>query len=206
VIPQEAVPPDSIRAVLDSVLAQPAYQWYQPRSPFAFVRDLWLALREWIGRLEQERPVAFMVLLTTATILLIAILTHFGYLIWRAWRSKPVEPGVGLASARPVRDEAYHLAQFRRLLDSGHYAEAMAERFTALVLALGRRAAVKPDHSKTPAEYVVEARLDPAGRSALAMLVDDLYRRLFGGEPSTLEDARRFDAAAAQLGGRVASP
>jgi hypothetical protein len=202
--PQGTVPPDSVRAVLDSVLAQPAYAWHQRPNPLAFLRQWFAALSEWLDRLYQRHPVGFGVLLTVLTVVLIALLTHLGYLIWRALRARPLAPGTGLAAAGPLRDEAHYLAEFRRLLAEGRYAEAMAERFTALVLALGRRAALRPDHSKTPAEYAAEARLDPDGRSALAALVDQLYRRLFGGEPCTAEDAHRFDAAAGALGGRVA--
>jgi hypothetical protein len=103
-----------------------------------------------------------------------------------------------------VRDEAWHLAAYRRLLAEGRYTEAMGERFAVLVLELGRGAAVRPDHSKTPAEYAAEARLDAAGRSALSRLVEELYLRLFGGEPCTADDVRRFDVAAGALGGHVA--
>jgi hypothetical protein len=201
---QGAVPEDSVRAVLDSVLAQPAYAWHERRSSLAFLREWVDALRAWMADLEADHPVAFLMLLLALTAVLIAILTHFGYLIWRALRARPQPPGSRIASAGAARDEAWHLAAFRRLLADGRCAEAMGERFAALVLALGRRAALRPDQSKTPAEYAAEARLDPAGRSALFHLVEDLYLRLFGGEPCTADDVRRFDAAAGALGGHVA--
>jgi len=54
--------------------------------------------------------------------------------------------------------------------------------------------------SKTPAEYVQEARLDDAGRSDLADLVATLYRHLFGGAPCGTEEWRRFDSLASGLG------
>jgi hypothetical protein len=201
---QGAVPADSIRSVLDSVFARPAYDWEETPSALAFLREWMAALREWLDRLNQNHPVAFYALALALTALLVVILTHIGYLVWRALRARPVAPEARLASAGPVRDEAWHLAAFERCLAEGRYAEALAERFGALVLALGRRAVVRPDQSKTPAEYAAEARLDPAGRSAFALLVEELYRRLFGGEPCTADDVRRFDTAAGALGGHVA--
>ena len=201
---QGAVPADSVRAVLDSVFAQPAYDWAEPSSLSALLRKWMAALREWLDRLQQIHPVAFYALALALTLVLVVILTHFGYLVWRALRARPVSPGGRLASAGPVRDEAWHLAAFQRCLAEGRYAEALAERFAALVMALGRRAVLRPDQSKTPAEYAAEARLDPAGRSAFGLLVDELYRRLFGGEPCTADDVRRFDAAAGALRGHDA--
>ena len=201
---QGSVTADSLRTVLDSVLAQPAYAWQERRNPLGFMREWLDALNAWLAALHDAHPVAFLVLLLALTAVLIAILTHFGYLIWRALRARPQPPGSRIASAGLGRDEAWHLAAFQRSMAEGRWAEAMAERFAALVLALGRRAALRPDRSKTPAEYAAEARLDPAGRSALARLVEELYLRLFGGAPCTADDVRRFDAAAGALGGHAA--
>jgi hypothetical protein len=201
---QGAVTADSVRTVLDSVLAQPAYAWRERRNPLGFLGEWMDALRAWMADLQADHPVAFLMLFLALTAVLIAILTHFGYLVWRALRARPQPPGSRIAAAGVARDEAWHLAAFQRLLAEGRFAEAMGERFAALVLALGRRAALRPDQSKTPAEYAAEARLDPAGRSALIQLVEDLYLRLFGGEPCTADDARRFDAAAGALGGHIA--
>lgn len=202
---QRAVAPDSVRAVLDTVFAGPAYDWRERRDPLGFLRE-WLAwLQQALDRLAAEHPLAFFVLLFALTCVLAAILTHFAYLVWRSLRGAREAAGAGPARVAQVRDEAWHLAAFRRLLADERYAEAMAERFAALVLHLGARAALRPDQSKTPAEYAAEARLDAAGRSVLASLVDDLYRRVFGGVPCTADDVQRFDAEAGTLGGRVAT-
>lgn len=202
---EAAVPLDSVRTVLDSVFADRAYVWQERRHPLAFLQEWLRALQDALDRLHAQHPVAFFVLLFVLTCVLVAILTHFGYLVWRSLRGPREAPHPEWARARPVRDESWHLQEFRRHLAEGRYAEAMAERFAALILQLGARAALRPDHSKTPAEYVGEARLDAAGRTALATLVDDLYLRVFGGVPCSADDVLRFDATAGALGGRVAA-
>src|SRR5947208_14696553 len=109
--------------------------------------------------------------------------------------------GIGgpvLADARAQRVRAEELAR------AGRYAEALAHRFVALVLDLERRRALAFHPSKTPAEYVGEARLDAAGRASLAGLVGRLYRHLFGGVPCDEGGYREFGAAADELGRHVA--
>jgi len=92
----------------------------------------------------------------------------------------------------------------RRSWRAGRYAEALAHRFVALVLDLERRRALAFHPSKTPAEYVGEARLDAAGRASLAELVARLYRHLFGGVPCDAGGYREFGAAADEVGRHVA--
>ena len=96
-------------------------------------------------------------------------------------------------------DAAAHLAIAERLAGAGQYAEALGHRFLALVLELDARKALRFQASKTPAEYVGEARLDQAGRATLAGLVARLYRHVFGAAPSDEREYSEFDAAAAGL-------
>src|SRR6266566_541580 len=70
------------------------------------------------------------------------------------------------AGACRIRDVAHRAA--RR---AGRYVEALAHRFLAVVLELDRLKALRFHVSKTPAEYVGEARLTDAGRASLAGLV-----------------------------------
>ena len=90
---------------------------------------------------------------------------------------------------------AYALLELAR---AGRYAEALGQRFLALVLELDRRKALRFHASKTPAEYVGEARLTDRGRASLAGLVAQLYRHLFAAVPC--------GSCAAGFGSRVPSP
>ena len=97
--------------------------------------------------------------------------------------------GLRLEDARAHRERADALAR------AGRYTEALAHRFVAVVLDLDARQAIKFHPSKTPAEYVGEARLDPSGRASLADLVGRLYRHVFGAVPC---DERAYHEFAAE--------
>src|SRR3989442_1145891 len=126
-----------------------------------------------------------------------------GYVVWRITRPTARTPAGGAEGigGRELEDARAHRARAEELARAGRYAEALAYRFVALVLELERRRALAFHPSKTPAEYVGEARLDAAGRASLAELVARLYRPLFGGVPRGEGGDREFGAAAGGLGG-----
>src|ERR1700694_4791055 len=110
--------------------------------------------------------------------------------------------GRGVSHARTgwlVVDAATHLARAAELARGGRYAEAMGHRFLAVVLEMDRLEVVRFHASKTPAEYVGEARLDDASRSSFAALVAQLYRHLFGAIPCDETEYRAFGAVAQEL-------
>jgi Domain of unknown function (DUF4129) len=72
-----------------------------------------------------------------------------------------------------------------------------------VVLELDRAEALRFHASKTPAEYVGEARLDDMGRATFATLVARLYRHLFGAQPCDEMDYRDFGDTADQLRAHV---
>jgi hypothetical protein len=165
----------------------------------------WLA-RQWqnfmdlLDRLSTQHPVGFDIGLALVVVALVALLVHVGYVMWRI-----VRPTARMGQAKPivghgaVADAAAHLAYAEELARGGRYAEALAHRFLALVLELDRRKALRFHASKTPAEYVGEARLTDRGRATLAGLVAQLYRHLFGAVPCDAGEYETFGAAAQEL-------
>ena len=74
---QRGIPaPDSLRAALDSVFAQPAYQWEAPRDPFAFVTRAWNTVRDWIERMQAQNPMLVRALWWVLLAVLALILLH----------------------------------------------------------------------------------------------------------------------------------
>jgi hypothetical protein len=203
--PLQSPPADSLRAVLRRIYDAPEYEWQEARDRFAFLRELHAALLDWLQGFQESHPVAYLIFLGVLSALLLAILAHFGYLVWRSLKPRALsEPDVAQA-AGGRRDAVWHLEEARRLVREGHHAEALAHRFTALLLELEARKALVFHPSKTPAEYVGEARLDEVGRSTLTGLVATLYRHLFGGAPCSLDQVQIFDERASELATRGAT-
>jgi hypothetical protein len=161
--------------------------------------EWWERALEWLASLRLESRFRYYLLLGVLTLVLVAILGHLGWTVWRSLR--PAGPGPAPApAASPVRDAAWHLAEARRLGAAGRFGDALAHRFLSVVLELDARRVVQFHPSKTPAEYAVEARLDQRGRTDLADLAARLYRHLFGGVPVDADGLREFEARAVSVG------
>ncbi len=194
------VPADSLRHVIGQVFARPEYQWVERRRVVSWLARQWHNLIEWLNRLSAQHPVGFDIGLALVVVALVALLVHMGYVMWRivrpAARTGQTKTPVG---ARVVADAAAHLAYAEELARAGRYAEALGHRFLALVLELDRRKALRFHASKTPAEYVGEARLTDRGRASLASLVAQLYRHLFGAVPCDSGEYESFGDVAQEL-------
>ena len=188
-----------MRRAISAVFARPEYQWVERRQPLLWFRRLVYRFFDWIDQLSQTHPVGFNLVLALLIVVLVLLLVHVGYVVWRI-----VRPSAGGDAARgvaggPIHDAARHLARAEELARAGRYAEALGHRFLAVVLELDRVAALRFHASKTPAEYVAEVHLDPAGRVSFGALVSNLYRHLFGAVPCGASDYAAFGAAAQEL-------
>lgn len=175
------------------MFARPEYRWATGRSLLQWLLEQIGRLLEWIGRAEASHPAAFQALLVVLVAALLGVLAHMGYVVWRITRPTAQTPGrhataVGLR----LEDARAHRQRADELARAGRYAEALAHRFVATLLELERRDALKFDPSKTPAEYVPEARLDAAGRASLGELVARLYEHVFGAAPCDEHAYRQF--------------
>jgi len=165
----------------------------------SWIARQWQHLKDWLDQLSQHHPIGYNIFLAVLVVALVALVVHIGYVMWRI-----VQP-VARTGARPsasvgvVMNARAHLERAEELAALGRYAEALAHRFVAAVLELDGRKALRFHVSKTPAEYVAEARLDATGRAALASLVAELYRHLFGAVPCDEAEYRSFGAAAQEL-------
>ena len=195
---------DSIEIVLADVFLAPEYQWRSPNL-LSKLGEYWDRIIGALGELENAHPIAYWVLLGVLTLVLIAILAHFGYIFWRVFHPLDRMQRQAVKKATPIRDVDWYLRESRRSVADGRFAEAMVHRFRALALTLNRRHALSFHPSKTPAEYLAEARLGKDDRGMLGDLVEVLYRHLFGGLPCAEQDAVRFDESASRLEHRIAT-
>jgi hypothetical protein len=158
---------------------------------------LWRTAIDWLDGLAGTHPIVYYGMLVVATVLLGLLLVHVGYVVWRIVRpSAQTGAVVGGAGPAQVLDARAHLARAAELAAAGRYAEALGHRFLAVVLELERAERLRFHASKTPAEYVGEARLGDAARATFASLVVQLYRHLFGAVPCGEPEYRNFGAMA----------
>lgn len=185
---------------------RPEYQWVQRQGLRAWLARQWQNVLDWLNRLAEQYPVGYNIGLALVVVALVVLVVHMGYVMWRIVRpSTRTGAAAKAGAAGRIVNAAAHLALAEELARAGRYAEALAHRFLAVVLELDRKKALRFHASKTPAEYVGEARLNDAGRASLASLVAQLYRHLFGAVPIDAAEYETFGAVAAELieGGHV---
>jgi Domain of unknown function (DUF4129) len=170
--------PDSLRAVLDSVFAAPAYRWVQRPDPFAALRHFRDAIWHWLETFHDAHPLGFRAVLYAMVAVMIAIVIHAGWTFIRSVRAADASPEASRARFIP-RDQAWYRREADRLAAAGHFAEAIQADFLALVLALDARHVLRFHPSKTPGEYTREPGLAPGSREEFRDLVRRLYRYAF---------------------------
>jgi uncharacterized protein DUF4129 len=167
----------------------------------AWLQGLWQQLNDWLGRLSEQHPLSFNLVLGLGVLALLLLLVHIGYVIVRIVQPMRAGGGSGASAVTggKIMDAAAHLALADELARAGRYPEALAHRFMAVLLELDRRQALRFHASKTPAEYIGEVRLDDSGRASFTTLVAALYRHLFGAVPCDETAYAAFGAAAQEL-------
>lgn len=193
------VAPDSLRRALHDVFARSDYRWVE-RPTLGWLTAAWHRLLDWLDRLADHHPAGFKILLAVLIVALVLLLVHIGYVVWRIVRASPRTGGPAPGGRAPlVLDARAHLARAAELARAGRYAEALGHHFLAVVLELEAAGAARFSLSKTPAEYLGEARLDEAGHAGLAALVGRLYRHLFGAVPCDEAAYLEFERDAQQV-------
>jgi len=186
---------DSLRAVLDSVFRSRAYVWSDEPRGALLLREWWLRLRDWLDALRSGHPTLFVALIVALILILAVILIHGIVVMLLTVRGAAARDGAAPRALAPRRGAAWYLREADALAERGRYAEAMQSAFVGLALELDERGVLRFHPSKTPGEYVREARLAPGERAALGSLVSVLYSVVFGGAPFGALEYQRWRAA-----------
>jgi hypothetical protein len=174
---------DSLRRVLDSVFAAPAYAWVEKAKPLGFLLRWINAITRWLQGLEGGHPGLFTLLLSVLVVALVAVFVHAGWLFVTSIRAAQAPPaGAGRETAAALTPEGLR-READRLAAAGRFVEAMQADFLGLALELDRRSLLRFHPSKTPAELAGEARLGEDGRRRLGALVGSLYTHAFARVP-----------------------
>ncbi len=190
-------PDDSLRAVLDTVFAGPAYRWIERPDPLRLLREWWGRLSEWLVALREGSPLWYRALVAILILVLLGILAHAAWVFWRtvAGATRP-EDGVRAADAPARRDPRTLRDEADRAMRDGRYGDALRAGFLGLSIELDAGGMVTYTPGKTPAEYAREARLPPPDRGRLGALVGALYRHVYGAVPCSADDCARWLADA----------
>ncbi|HET7600498.1 MAG TPA: DUF4129 domain-containing protein [Gemmatimonadales bacterium] len=190
---------DSLRAVLDSVFAAPAYRWIEQPDPWAQLRAWFWRATEWLLALRADHPAAFRAVVAGMCLVVAAVLAHAGYVLWRTARGIARPDDVARAEAAPERRDAEWYARAADAAAArGRHREALRLAFMGLTLRLDALGVVRWAAGKTPAEYARETGLSAADRERLGALVRALYRYIYAAAPCGPEDYARWRAAAAE--------
>lgn len=189
--------PDSLRGVLDSVFAAPAYRWVEQKDAFAIVRRWYAEAQEWLRALRESNPFSYRLILYGMILLVVLIVLHA---LWVLYRTVGTSSRIGATSSTP--DTVRHtVVWFRheseRLAGEGKYAEAIQADFLALVLALDAWKVLRFHPSKTPAEYANESELPPQARAEFRELVHRVYGYAFARWPCGPAEYAQWRAQAA---------
>ena len=190
------MPPDSLRAVLDSVFAAPAYRWVdQPEPWYAFLIRWLQAASAWVLGLRESHPLGFRLFLAGLVLVLVVILVHAGWVLLHTIRAGPRPEALPDRSVGR-RDRSWYRREADRLAQEGRFVEAIQADFLALVLALDAEGLLRFHPGKTPGEYTRESRLAPGARQEFQALVQTLYGFAFARRPCGRDDFERWRAAA----------
>ncbi|HTS87379.1 MAG TPA: DUF4129 domain-containing protein [Gemmatimonadales bacterium] len=180
--------PDSLRAVLDSVFAAPEYRWIERPHPFAFISRWWIALGDWLARMQARHPDLFLLLFWALVVILVVIFVHGIWVMTRAIKAAGAGADVAGAPLPAARDAAWYRREAARLARLGAYVEAMQNDFLGLVLELDQRRLLRFHPSKTPGEYATDNLLPDLTRPAFRDVVRGLYGHAFAGRPCGAAD------------------
>ncbi|HET8834769.1 MAG TPA: DUF4129 domain-containing protein [Gemmatimonadales bacterium] len=189
----------ALRAVLDRVFAAPAYRWAEEPPVLRLLREWWHRLTDWLEGLRLGNPFAFRLFVFALLIVLALVLAHGLWTVWRTVRgaTSPEQADLGTVVREP-RDAAWYYREADRAASQGRRAEALQLAFIGLALTLDGQGLLRYHSSKTPAEYVREARLAGPDRERLRALVGALYVHTFGARPLEADEYRRWRADIAQ--------
>jgi hypothetical protein len=188
---------ERIRAVRDAVFERAEFRYGREEEEESLLRRMLAWWSEILGDVQRDHPVLFLVGLVAATLLLVVLLVHLAW-TWRvSRRSRFVEDDPDdLESALRRLDPAPFRARALDEAAIGRYEDAVRDLYTALLLTLDRRGAVRYASHKALLDYRIEAGRDADAARTLDLFAATYHPGSFGRRPP---DRAHFDELLAAL-------
>ena len=65
------------------MFARPEYQWVERKRIVSWAARLWQHLQDWLDHVSASYPTGFNIVLALLVVILVALLVHIGYVMWR---------------------------------------------------------------------------------------------------------------------------
>jgi len=189
--------PDDVRRVRDEVFARPEFDYTERKESLSLLERVARWWNDVVEGFQREHPILFLVLLGGMALVALGLVAHIVWTLrvarraqWQGERPDDLEAALRRLDPGPFRARAVALAAEGRLED------AVRDLYTALLLVLDRRGAVRFASHKALLDYRIEAARDPDARETLAAFEAAYPPGSFGRRPPTRE---RFDGLVAAL-------
>ena len=191
--------PQAIRAARDEVFKRPEFQ-YQQTEPggSSLLERLLGGWRDFILGLKESYPILFTLLMVALALVAAVLIAHLLW-TWRVARQARYAPEVDprdLEAALRRLDAAPFRALALSHAAAGRWEEAVRDLYTALLLTLDRRGALRYAGHKALLDYRIECAQDAEARAVLDRFADAYPAGSFGRRPP---DAARFRDLVAAL-------
>lgn len=158
----------AVRAARDLVLARPEFRYESPKDEESLFESLLRWWSEIVADFHQSHPVLFVLAMAAMALLAAALIAHIVW-TWRVARRAAYETDDprDLEAALRRLDPAPFRARALEHAAAGRLDEAVRDLYSALLLTLDRRGAVRFAQHKALLDYRIESAGDAPARAAL---------------------------------------
>lgn len=186
----------TIRSARDAVYAMPEFQYEAPEGP-SLLEEWFDAFSAALSAFARDHPTLAKIVIAAMALMLLAIVAHAVWSLrvarqaaWEDASAGDLDAAIRRGDPAPFRARAIEFAR------AGRYDEAVRDLYTALVLTLDRRGALRFASSKALLDYRLEAARQPDAAAALDRFAAVYHPGSFGRRPP---DRVHFDALLADL-------
>jgi hypothetical protein len=187
--PSQPPSDDSIRQRTKEVLSRPEFRADHREDVMRRLLEWFSDLVGWLGGLRNAMPVLFWLLVISLSLILLLLLTHLGWTVYRTLIVPARGAGEELPEARRGRLSLAHHEEALGKAAEGEYTEAIRHLFLSLVYRFDESGRVSFQKAYTNREYLALFADRPDLHAELGVFVDTLDENWYGQHPT---EERRY--------------